>query len=281
MFLTSNKDKETNKTAEREYAIAVVLNYIDKFAEKKELYIPEYFKTELKISGDVSFVQKLIKQGYLAKDAAKAVALTEKGKSYLTAKSDYVKFFNTASAYVEITEYEAEKQRTEGDKSFESVMIALLLKKIKDFKLQDDFIAVRNSHFDIAGLYEQIGYKPQAMYHYLTALYYETSGLEYYDTFLKYIAKKCTAKTMEQLYGFTCIDPQIITALIRLKDNYTEDMIQRIFEKNPININLCTEEKFKELAESIIGETFVNREWQVYFWEAYKGLIAVARKQTS
>lgn len=275
-----HKKDNRNKTLEQEYARVVILDYVRKFSEGKKLYIPEYLNEELKLSDSAQVIGKLVRQKYLKRSGTDIVHLTAKAEAYLEDREDYIKFFNLAVPYVAINEYEAEKAAMKEKQSFEAIMITVLLKKIKCLKDEDRFEAVKNLHFDIATLYEQLNYQPQAMYHYLTALYYETSGLEHYDSFLRFIAKKSTAKEMERLYSYTCIDPQIIAGIKRMKDNYQDDMVDKIFEKNPISINLCVKEKYRELASDIVNGNYVNKDWQIYFWQTYKKLITKAKDIT-
>lgn len=271
--MSLKRNHRRKKTLEQEYAKVIILDYIRKFSEGRKLYLPEYLSEELKLSDSTQLIGKLLRQNYLEKQGTDMVCITKKAEKYLQEKADYIKFFNLAVPYVSVEEYEAEKQAMKAEQSFESVMITVLLKKIKTLKEQDRYEAVKNLHFDIASLYELLGYRPQAMYHYLTTLYYETSGLEYYDKFLGFIARRSTAKEMEKLYSYTCIDPQIVAGIKRMKDSYVDEMIDKVFETNPISINLCLKEKYGELVTDIVNEDYKHKEWQIYFWQTYKQLI--------
>ena len=259
-------------------AEVVLLDYIMNFSQDKDLFIPLYFKEELQIEDCQPLIRKLEKQGLLYKDDKGVLSVSEKGRIFLNENDDYVKFFKAAVQCVSISDYMEQKRKMKSNQNFTAVMVTLLLKQIPEHKKRDDFIGVKNLHFDIGYLYEYGGYRPQAMYHYLTSMYYETCGLEYYDNFLKYIDKKQTAKELERLYSYTYISPQIMNGIKRVKDTFCDEMVDKIYKDNPISINICNKENFKELACAIIEEKYVNKDWQMFFWKKYKKLIEVVDK---
>lgn len=263
----------------KEYSTVVFLDYVRKKSFDKSSYIPTFFKEELGITDAKSFLNDMMKEGYLEKNKEDAAIITSKGIDLLESQNDYIMFFELACPYITIQEYERQKRKSKGDRLFEENTITLLLSKIRHLKKDDDYIGVKNLHQDIAILYERLGHNPQAMYHSLTALYLEVSGLDYYDIFLKYVEGRISRKALEGSYDYVYISPHILEAVKRLKDFYVEEMIDTVYEKTYININLCRKEKFKELVSAVINEKFVNKEWQTYFRETFKRLIEVADKQ--
>ena len=263
----------------REYSTVVFLDYVKKRDFNSSSYIPNFFKDELGIADVKGFLNDLIKEGYVERKENNAIIPTAKGIDFVEKKNDYVMFFEFACPYITIHEYERQRKKGKANKTFEENTITLLLSKIRHLKKDDDYIGVKNLHQDIALLYERLGHNPQAMYHSLTALYLEVSGLDYYDIFLKYVEGRISRKVLEGSYDYVYISPHILQAVKRLKDFYVEEMIDTVYEKTYININLCRKEKFKELVSAVINEKFVNKEWQTYFRETFKRLIEVADKQ--
>lgn len=261
---------------EEEYNKTVLLNYIKNNVQQKDIFGPTYFKEELNIQDLGGLINDLFKQKYIETDKDERVVLRQKAETLLEKNSDLIEFFNLANVYTDISEYQEAKITRGKDKSFQNIMISLLLKKVELAKQNDNYMAVKNMHSDIAELYEQTEYKPQALYHYLTAMYYEVSGLEYYDKFLEYISGECDAKELKACYDYAYIAPNLIKGVSRLKESYIEEMVDKIYMKNAININLCRIDKFKELVNSIVINKFENRLWQIYFWQAFKGLIISA-----
>lgn len=278
MFSMDAQTKQ-KKSVEKKLAEVVLMNYIDNHQYTNDLYIPTYFKEELQIADCSALIKKLEKKRLIYKqEETKIISLTEQGKKTLIENADYVEFFKAAIPCVSIWDYEKQRKKMKQNSDFTAVMITLLLQKIPALKKKDDFVGVKNLHYDIGYLYEEGGYSPQAMYHYLTSLYYEICGLEYYDDFIKYIENEQSAKALEELYSYTYINPQLMSGIERMKDTFYDDMVDAIYKNNPISINICNKDKFKELSRAIIEGKYVNKDWQIFFWTNYKKLIAVAKK---
>lgn len=269
-----NKIKKTQNI----YAAAVVLNYIKHNHMDKYMSEPAYFREELAIGDFRIFLRKLINGGYIVKDK-NVFKVTDKGERFILKYADYIDFFETATIYADITEYQDKKEELRRDKRFEAVMISLLLQKIIDFEKKDDVIAVKNIHVEVGDLYNRLEYKGQALYHYLVALYFEVNGLEFYESFLKYINNQCTKIEFEESYVYIYIDPYIINAIASLGEIFYDEMADAVYKKNQISINMCTREKFKDMVEEIISGTFDREKWQGYFHTGFKALVKAAENQ--
>ena len=55
-----------------------------------------------------------------------------------------------------------------------------------------------------------------------------------------------------------------------------EEQVNTVYEKNKININLLTTEKFKEFVQDIISKKQYEEKWQGYFRAAYNALVIAA-----
>lgn len=278
-----NKDKESlinSKKLLNVYALVVLLDYADKYSLAEDISQPAYFRVELGIDDEVAFIRKAEKQKYIKKDNNGTFELTVKGEKFLEKYGDYLEFFNIATPYVNILEYENEKKNAGTNSTFEVTMITLLLKKIKQLEAKDDYEGVKNLHYDIGRLYEKIDYKGQAMYHYLVSLYFEVSGLNYYDKFLGYMTKKCSRKELESSYNYVYIDPNITKAINGLGQVYYGDMAEAVYEKNKISVNLCSKSKFEDLVNEIISGNFNLDNWQGRFKAAFNGALKAMEKKS-
>lgn len=275
------KKKNNSKDAETILAKVVFTDYVDKYCQgKKEFIQPTYFKDELKIEDPRSFEKKMIKDGYIKKDGG--LAVTEKGYKLIEQYGDYLRFFYIATPYGNITDYQRWRNKKRSyQTSFEETVITMLSDKLKSFREQDDYKAVENIHFEIGRQYHSASYDAQAMYHYLNSLYFEVSGLQYYDRLVMFMLGKNTRKSLEAEYDGVYIDPHLVAAIQEIKDVYYEDMADAVYKKNPISINMCTLDKFKELAEDIIAGRYDMEKWRGYFFSAFNGLIRTAEKNTA
>lgn len=261
----------------QEYITAIFLYYFSNYSYKKEdNFLPLFFNKELKLCDRRGMLNKLISKKFLTITSDGIYEITEEGQKFLLEKADYISFFELAIPDIDICEYVVTKNNLKNDESFEGIMITLLLKKIDICKMNDDYMGVKNLHFEIGKLYEMLSFFPQAMYHFLTSLYYEVSGLEYYDQFTKYMEGSCTKKELERVYSYTYIDPKLIIALENIKDTYIDEMTDTIFNNNLLRINLCSKEMFKKLVISIINEDYKNYKWQEEFKNHFSKLVSYA-----
>lgn len=274
------KKQKKYKEAEDMLTKTVFLDYVAQYAgEEKAFAQPNYFKEELGIEAPGAFEKKLEKEGYLRREAGKTVRLTEKGLNLLEKHQDYIRFFNLAIPYVTAADYLEQKDKKKGKKaSFEEVMITLLLEKVSEYEKKDDYETVGNLHFEIGRLYREASYDAQTLYHYLIALYFQVNGLEYYDALIGFMQGKRTKKGVESIYDGVYIDPHLVQAIAGLGSIYYDDMADAVYEKNPVNVNMCPPDKFKELAAEIAAGKYDMVRWRGYFFSAFNGLIRSAEK---
>lgn len=272
------RNSRDSKTIGSMYTTVVLLDYIRTYCAGVPLYLPEYLNRELGIVDAYTTANSLVRQHLLERQEEGVVRLTEAGLALLQEQETYVRFFRCASPYVTILDYEAQAKEMDAGTPFPAVMTALLEAQLLQRREQGDFEAVKNLHFDIAAICEEAGEDDRAVRHYVTALYYETSGVEYRERFQMLANRQKTARELEQLYSYTCIDPQIVAGIKRLQAAYTAEMADAVFTDDPLSINLCPREQFRALITDILQDTFDNREWQIFFWRAYKERIASTGK---
>lgn len=254
---------------------------------------------EIQLDHDVSaspnktILTRIIKNGLLKKDRSVAITSTVKGRKFsseevfsktakgiqfLEEKKDLLQFYEFASPYANIIEYQKMKRRVKNNSKFEAVMIPLLSHKLDRSRRSDEYIKVKNLYFDIGELYEASSYHSRAMYNYIASLYFDVSGLEYYDVFLNYIRGSISYRTIRQAYSGIFLSPQTIYHIKTLKNYYRNDMVEHVYQTNPVNINFCTKNRFKKLVLDIVDGTFSYCEWQEYFKNAFINMIQVSEK---
>ncbi len=254
------------------YVRSVFLRYIINHPEVNQAsYFPPYFQSELKILDGYSYARKLLKKGYLTRGNKDILLLSDQGRRAI--KDEYLRFFDAATPYVTFSEYIAEREQMNAQESAEVIMLSVLLKKIKVLKSQNNYIAVKDVHLDVAQLYEQVGVPEKAMYHYLVSLYYDVSGLEYYDELILYAKGKHERKRAEKEFVGICIRPQVMQGLRRMNEAYDPRMIHEIFVREQININLCPEGRLQTLAAELCSGAYDFNEWRAYFEKNYRSIL--------
>lgn len=260
-----------------EYVRSVFLRYIANHPEVNQTsYFPTYFQSELNISDSYAYLKKQLKKGYLVRENKDVLLLSDKGKAAI--KEEYIRFFDAATPYVTFSEYVAEKELLNAQESAEVTMLSVLLKKIQTLKNENNYIGVKDVHLDAAQLYEKAGVPEQAMYHYLVSLYYDVSGLEYYDELILYAKGKRKRQQAEKAFYGIYIRPQVMNGIRRLKDIYDPQMVHEIFKREQININLCTESWMRILTEDLYNDTYDYSVWCKYFEKNYRSMLQNCEK---
>ena len=60
---------------------------------------------------------------------------------------------------------------------------------------------------------------------------------------------------------------------------YYEEMSQRVYDENPIRLNICTKNNFKQLVGEIIAGTYKNAVWQKIFKKDFLKLVETASSE--
>ncbi len=286
-------EKKRKETLLREYFEIVFLNNIKCDISEKTLCEKIYFDKDIKLNNRKSMLNSMIKKGFAERDKSFFIAstskgrkllsddiikLTEKGKSFLDSKNDLIEFYEFATPYVNITEYLKTKRKIKEEPKFEYAMISILMNKLKWYKKMEDYIGVRDIFFNVGELYERVPYDFRAIYSYITSLYFDVSGLGYYSTFLRYIKGEITLRHLNCEYEGLYINPETVRRIKKVKRGYRDDMVDHIYERNPISINLCSKKAFLQLVNDIICGEYSYIKWQKYFSETFVAMIGIADK---
>lgn len=263
---------KNNSKIQKQYAEIIFLDYISKHHPDVQCDYPSYLKDELDVSDTHSFLRKLVRAGYANREKGHYV-LSETGAELLAEHEDYVAFFTFGNLYVSIQEYLLRKEE-EPDKSFDSLMTDLMLEKAAECKEKKNFLAEKKLHLDIAVVSERLPLLEQALQHYLTVLYMDVNAVEYLEDLQNYREGKMKKEKVKAGYDFTYIRPDVQAGLKRLRDVYTEQFCDTVYEENDLGVEPCDKAHFISLVKEIMDGSFSEMEWQKYFSECFKKLLA-------
>lgn len=252
------------------YAEVIFLDYIGRHTPDTEYDYPSYLKEELDVADANSFVRKLARAGYAARQEKRYV-LTEAGADYLARHADLVAFFELGDLYVTVQEYMLRKTPETG---FEEVMIALMQEKAAAFREKRDFSAEKRLHLDMAVLYERMGLAEEALGHYMTVLYMDVNGAAYLEVLQRYREGKCRKEKVRASYDFIYFCPDVLSGVRRLQASYTDGLCDAVCDGGAIGITLCDRENFAVLLSEIMDNTFSETAWQKFFADEFGRLVA-------
>ena len=240
---------------------AVYLNYL--YCDNSDLkngIFPSYFLDELNVEDVSRLEKKYMKMGLVIKNAKGQPVLTKKGILELKEIYDYVMFFSLAIPYIDIMEYENEKEHSK--KNFHEVIKDSILKKIQETEDSGSYETAGNLHYEIGNLYYKTACPDIAIYHYIMSFYYQTSGYEYTEIIEQQKKGKLSSREADAAYEGIYIDPNIITSIKKVGDRYDDKIIDEIFNNHRLKVNLCTVGMFRNFVNDIIiGQFAIEKCW--------------------
>ena len=267
MQRSDNKSRDWNA-----YVRSVFLRYVaDHPATFQTAYFPPFFQRELDLSDCYGYLRRMHRQGYVKKGENGCLNLTDKGRQAI--REDDLRLFDLADPYVSVTEYDRKKK---DGASFEETAVALLLGKLPQMKEDDNFIAVRDIHLDVAALLERSGQADAAMEHYLTALYYDVSGLDCYEKLTGYVHGRVKRSAAKEAYRGLTVRPEIADGLRRLAEHFRPETVEAIFRAEPIAITMLSRRDLIALAEDLCHGTYDYNTWQNRGEKAYGKMLEQA-----
>lgn len=276
-----------------DYSTVVFLDYLRKAKSEEGIYKIKISDRDINIENNKMFLSKLIKEGYAYKSkdvsiistvrgrkiiSKEHVEISAKGKELLEKREDWLKFFYFASPFTNIGEYERAKKRMEAGANLEIIMISILSEKIETYRNRGNYRGLKNLFLDIGELYKSVSYDSRAMYCFVAALYFDVSGIEYYDLFRKYMRRTISYKQLKKEYGGIYIESRILEDIRSAKEGYMSDMVDHIFSKNRLKINFYTKKRLKELVADIVDEKFSYKKWINYSFDIFDDMVTIAEK---
>lgn len=263
----------------KDYVRSVFLRYMSRHPSYRSVTtFPDYFQRELNISDGYRYVKQLLRQGFLEMDGEDTVALTQAGQNAIN--ENHIKFFEWSTPYVSYQEYSTEHALRGTRYPFEVVMNRLLLKKRKEFCETNNFTAIRDISLDIAQLYHALDNGEKALFYYLISLFYDISGLEYYQIIISYFDGKLTKKAVEEAFYGIAIRPSVIDGIRALNDYYQENMVHQIYLREPLDLQICPEDLMLELIADLQKGPYEYSQWKKRFFAAYQAILVDPAEET-
>lgn len=266
----------TSDAEEKAYVQSVFLDYARNNPGKRMEDYPSFFQVELGLASCRQAVHPLLRKGLLKYGEGHRIYLTEKGKAAI--QEDYVSLYHFAPTCVDIQDYLTTKQELP-DEPFAVVLLMTLLRRAKEVRQTAELADLIQIHTDIGTVYRMLEQPELAAKHYLTSIYYSTSGLEYYQKFLEYMTGKCKRSVLESSFEGVSPTPEAMRGLKKTGEYCTETMCNAVFDDNPIQMNLCNRIIFRELVQEILSGNYWMSKWGKYFKEAFSYLLKVADEQ--
>lgn len=201
-------------------------------------------------------------------DQQKRYTLSDKGKQYLKKHYEFVLLHNHNNWDINFKEYINRKNRLGSKYSFYDVCWSIFNERIIKYRKYSDADLLRNNFFDMYNLLLEENKPEQAIYYLLLTIYYDLSGMEFYEqiktgmtplydkelysNLTKRIRDPITGKekiiniTEENFYD-NHFPMNIIKKLGSLKSYYNKSIIDDIYSKYKLPISCCSSEMFKDI----------------------------------
>lgn len=241
-----------------------------------EATCPVYLKSELDLGSFYSASSRLIRKQYCRKRKKLGYIVTDKGRRLLRENQDYIKFFNFASPYIDIVDYQNEKHPRDDDYIFESTMITLHLEMAGDFVEAGDYESAKELYLDAGVLFEEAGRGMKALYYHLLSLFMEINCVVSSETLNKFMHGKCKRSEVERQFDTNYkIHPKILSGIRRLWNEYDKRLIGFMFEEVKVPVKICSEEDFVALIKTIVTDEYDAYQWKAYFSKAFREQLAL------
>lgn len=254
-----------------QYKDVVLLEYISHNPMVGEATCPVYLKSELDLGSFYSASSRLIRKQYCRKRKKLGYIVTDKGRRLLRENQDYIKFFNFASPYIDIVDYQNEKHPREDDYIFESTMIMLHLEMARDFMDDGDYESAKELYLDAGVLFAEAGRGVKALYYHLMSLLMEINCAAAHEALCSVIERKCGAGEAERQFDMAYrVQPRTLAGIRRHSGEFDERLIGFLFKEVELPLNYCSESDFCTLVRDIIEEKYNPYQWKSHFLKAYK-----------
>lgn len=273
-MFSDKKRQKNDKNASAKLAEAMFLDYVSCFGNKRKVLMqPAYFRDELGIDDMKSYEKKMAKEGYVMRNPDGYLELTEKGQRIMLEYEDYIRFFELAIPYINISEYEEIKRNSDEDTVFEKIIISLLNKKTEQSLSGGKFQDAANLYYEMGKLYVAVCRSDEAMACYLNALYIQVSGYEYAGVFRRRRQGKITSRAAEALYTGMYIDPHLMRSIEEIGYAYWENMVDDIYKKARPKAFICKKKDFKLLVSDTVCGMIDFEKWWGHFHARYNELV--------
>ena len=191
-------------------------------------------------------------------------SLSPTGKKYIETHHDYIMLKQHPEWGIDFWEYQNEKDKTNGIKSFNEIILSLLNAKILEIKKSK----FEMSHFEYSKLHDlyisayQIFLNEECYVDALKALLKNVllslSGCR--NHYLIGYKKDFKLKNQEVMVNYSPlkIDSYVATSICKLKEYYNENILSDVYNEFIGPYNLCTYEMFREVTTLIFNSSILE-----------------------
>lgn len=260
--------------AKKEYSEAVFLRYVNGKRILDSNQYPAFFSDELGILDAPKLHKELISSKMLSKQGD-VYGLTEKGTRFLEAHPYELEFFDSAVSYMTWEDF-VSINGTEVDGPFDAKLFDAMVTTGYKLREKQVYPEVSNVFRDIAAAIRSQGDFVNALYYYIVAVYYDYSGIKFYNSMLMYMNGNLKRKALIDTYSTNESSAAVVKAIFELKEYFSPDMIERVFSTEITNINLCGIDDFRLIVDSMLEGKYDREYWNEKMYKNYVKIIKVA-----
>lgn len=288
--LTTNSS--INKSsAFSEYSMAIFLNWADgKALGKSSSDYPQYIKYECKIDNPIKYHKEMICNGYLCsppiekalklykvpdlkqllsgnnlsttgtkqiliqrildniptenleilRDSINNYVLSQQGTIFVNRNKAYIEIHKNSNWMISLNEYTKKKNELTFDASFYDVAWGIFVDRNIEYSSQHNWGLVRNNILNMSELLYKRNDITNSLSFLLSVLYYDLSGLGNNNILYNYNEIKCA--------------PGIIERILKMKDNYHPDMIDKCPFLDQLPFAYFSVDTFKIVVSDLIND---------------------------
>ena len=260
--------------AKKEYSEAVFLRYVDGKSLLDSNQYPVFFSDELGVLDSLKLHRELISSKLLTKQGDVYI-ISEKGREFLESHKYELEFFDAAVSYMTWEDF-VSINGTEQDGDFDAKLFDAMVTTVYKFREKQVYPEVSNVFRDIASAIRNQGDPVNALYYYIVSVYYDYSGIKFYNSMLMYMNGNLKKKALMNTYSTNESSAEVVKAIFELKEHFSPDMIDRAYSTELTNINLCGIDDFRLIIDSMMDGKYDREFWNEKMYKNYIQIIKVA-----
>lgn len=188
--------------------------------------------------------------------ADKILSVSEEGLQYLEDNKIDMEYYASGDTSITLEDYRAKRQKF----SSNDMQWQQLQKELKN----DSRGYGRNAYWGMGTLLKAENKNKEALLHYLKVLYLDVNGIENYTEWKRLGYLKDLLEDV-----FIAIAPGVAKAIRELKEHYSEDLIDRVYELN-LPFMPCEKPDFMKIVAAIINNDLDYKGTEKKLLEEYK-----------
>lgn len=278
-----------------DYSMSIFLNWANgKKIGKSLTYYPQYIKYECNINDPIDFHKKMIKDGYLCtpkinllltfykitelkqilsennlsktgnkdiliqriidnvptdtlekiSNSFEGYTLSEKGAAFISKNNDYIEIHKNSNWMISLEEYTNKKKQLQFDVHFYDIAWGIFNDRNLQYVREQNWGLVRNNIHNMSELLNKENKPKQSLSYLLSVLYYDLSGLSNNNIL-------CNLEDLDLSSG-------IIDKILKLKNYYSEDIIDNCPFLNQLPFSYFTIDTFKLILNELLESENVD-----------------------